>query len=106
MKIYTTYDFVTNQVKNIGNATDSQDAVAYSQILKRFTASIGDGSSTTFSIPHNLSTLNPIIQIRLTSSPYTFLTSGFSAELSDSNTASLTFTSAPASNQYTVIIVG
>ena len=105
-KIYATYDFMTNQVKNIGNATDTQDAVAYGQILKRFTASIGDGSTTTFSITHGLSTLNVIIQIRMTSSPYTFITSGTTISLTDSNTASITFSSAPTSNQYTIIVIG
>ena len=106
MNIYTIYNFMANQVKGIGNATDPQDAVAYNQILKRFTALIGDGDNTTFSISHGLATLNVVVQVRLTASPHTFISSGVTVNLTDANTASISFSTIPTLNQYTIIVIG
>lgn len=72
----------------------------------QFTTQIGNGSSLTFDITHNLNTLNlQSVLVRNTNSPYSIAT-GYTPLILSVNSIRLTFASTPTTNQYTVIITG
>jgi hypothetical protein len=72
----------------------------------QFSTQIGNGSSLSFDLTHNLNTLNlQGILVRNTGSPYSIVT-GYTPLLLSANSIRLTFASAPTTNQYTVIITG
>jgi phage-related tail fiber protein len=72
--------------------------------LAKFSATVGDGSSTTMTVTHNLGSRNVIVQVFLTASPYEEVEVG--VERYDANTVKLYFASAPASGAYTVVVIG
>ena len=72
--------------------------------LAKFSATVGDGSSTTLTVTHNLGSRNVIVQVFLTASPYEEVEVG--VERYDANTVKLYFASAPASGAYTVVVIG
>ena len=69
---------------------------------RKYSTTVGDGSSTSYTITHNLGTLNIHVALRDTS--------GNEVEVDNQATTTsacvLTFASAPASNAYTVTILG
>lgn len=70
----------------------------------RFTQQIGNGSSTTIVIAHNIGRQFVTAQVFETSSPYAQIECDI--ELDSVNATSFTFNVAPSSNEYTVVIVG
>jgi len=72
--------------------------------LVKYSTTIGDGSSTTLTVTHNLGSRNVIVQVFLTASPYDEVEVG--VERYDANTVKLYFASAPASGAYTVVVIG
>lgn len=75
-----------------------------SVVPKKFATNVGDGSSTAITITHNLGTRDVIIQLFLGATPW-------NQELTDitlpsTNTATLTFATAPASNAYRAVVMG
>jgi hypothetical protein len=72
--------------------------------LAKYSATVGDGSSTTLTVTHNLGSRNVIVQVFLTASPYEEVEVG--VERYDANTVKLYFASAPASGAYTVVVIG
>jgi hypothetical protein len=70
---------------------------------KRYAASFGDNSATSFTITHNLGTRDVIVQVYPNASPYdTWLCD---VERTDANTVTLRFTTAPTTNQFRVVIL-
>lgn len=67
-----------------------------------YTEAIGDGSTTAIVVTHNLNSRDLIVVIRETASPYAQVFAG--VELTTVNTATITFTTAPATDEYTVSI--
>lgn len=68
-----------------------------------YTASVGDGTNTIFSISHNLGKSVIVASIREVSSGYYVYPD---IKYVDSNTLQLEFASAPTANQYSLTVVG
>lgn len=73
-------------------------------IASKVTAVIGDGSSTSITVTHNLNTRDLSVTIRESASPYAQVITD--VEFTTVNTITIKFAVAPTSGQYTVVIVG
>jgi hypothetical protein len=71
---------------------------------KPYSTAFGNGSNTSFTINHNLNTRNVLVEVRLTSSPYTRVMVDW--EATDANNITITCASAPSSNELTAIVAG
>lgn len=80
------------------NITSKPSNLAY-----RYTTTIGDGSATSFTITHNLGQFANI-QVYETASPYSQVYADITADSATACTVS--FSTAPTSGQYTVVVVG
>jgi hypothetical protein len=72
-------------------------------VARKYATTIGDGSTLTYTITHNLGTLDVLVSIRLISTGEQVITDNLAVSL---NTVSVSFASAPASNTYRVIVLG
>lgn len=70
----------------------------------KYTAAVGDGTTTVFTITHNLGSRDVVVSIRETASPYAQVYTD--VEMTTENTITLRFAEAPSNNQYTVTVVG
>lgn len=75
----------------------------YASRIKKFAATIGDGSATAYTVTHNLNTLDVEINV--------YRSTGGADVIVDTartgvNTVQVTFASAPASGAYRVVVVG
>ena len=68
---------------------------------KNFAGDVGNGSATSYAITHSLETLDVIVQVYEKSSGATVFTD---VERTDTDTVTLIFASAPASNAYRVLV--
>ena len=68
---------------------------------KNHAEDVGDGSATSYAITHSLETLDVIVQVYEKSSGATVFTD---VERTDTDTVTLIFASAPASNAYRVLV--
>lgn len=68
---------------------------------KNFAGDVGNGSATSYAITHSLGTLDVIVQVYEKSSGATVFTD---VERTNTNTVTLIFASAPASNAYRVLV--
>ena len=75
-----------------------------SQIANKVTATIGDGTNTSYVITHNLNTRDVTVNIRDTASPYELIFT--TVEATTENTITVRFATAPTSNKYAVTILG
>jgi hypothetical protein len=73
-------------------------------VALRYTATIGNGSSTTLTVTHNIGRQFVTAQVFETASPYAQVECDI--ECDSTTQASFTFNTAPTSNQYTVVITG
>jgi hypothetical protein len=82
-------------------AVDTADSNG--RVTRRYATSIGDTSATSFTITHNLNSLDVIVQVYTNSDG-----SEVMADISRTgvNTVSVAVASAPTSNQYRVVVVG
>lgn len=83
----------------------SADAVAVdtSVVSRHVSASIGDGSSTSIAVTHNLGTKDVDVTLRRVADDVAVFTDWVST---DTNTVTLTFPAAPTTNQYRATVSG
>jgi hypothetical protein len=72
--------------------------------VRKYAAAFGDGSSTAYTITHNLGTQDVTVGIYSATTPYTEVEADVAH--SNTNTCTLTFAVAPTSNQYRVVCHG
>lgn len=70
--------------------------------LKSYAADVGDGSSTTITVTHNLGTRDVQVAVREASSPYAY--GDPTVKAATTNTVTLEFATAPSSGQYRCIV--
>lgn len=85
--------FVTDTEKSTWNAKP-----------KKYAANVGDGTSTTITVTHNLGTTDITISIIETASPYNAVITDW--QRVDANSIKLLFGAAPTSGQYRVVVIG
>lgn len=72
--------------------------------VRKYSSDLGDGSATSYTITHNLSTKDITVQIFENGSPYAQVEAD--VKHTTSNTVTVEFSAAPTSNQYRVVVVG
>ena len=78
-------------------------AVDTSVVARKYSANVGNGSSTSIAITHSLGTKDVVVSLRLNADDSMVITDWVAT---DTNTVTLTFASAPASNAYRVTVIG
>lgn len=73
-------------------------------VARKFSVSIGDGSTLAYVVTHNLGTQDVVIFVRAVASPFAQVECDVAA--TSTTTATITFASAPASNAYRVTVLG
>ena len=71
-------------------------------LSSKYTATIGDGSSTTYTVTHNLNDANITVVIKEVSSGYLVFPD---IQQTSNNAISVQFTTAPTTNQYSVLVI-
>ena len=72
--------------------------------MTRYATSVGDTSTTSFTVTHSLNTRDVIVQVREVASPYAVVIADVAATTAD--TVTVAFATAPSSNQYRVTVIG
>ena len=83
--------------------TGTQFAIDLTVVARKFATNVGDGTSTTVTVAHNLGTLDVNAQLYLVSTGETVETD---TVRSTTNAVAFSFPSAPASGAYRAVIVG
>lgn len=85
-----------------GNTISQDTANGYGS--KVYSSTIGDGSSTAIVVTHNLGTRKILSSLFTTASPYDEVIA--TVEHTSTTTATIRFTVAPASAEYTIVLIG
>ncbi len=95
---------VISAVANTGIVvTGSGIAIDSSLVARKFSANVGDGSAALIAIAHNLGTKDVVVTLREVATDAGVLTDWTAT---DTNTVTLSFAVAPASNAYRVTVAG
>lgn len=94
------------KVTELGPGTSGTDAVNVNQLTasgpQGHAQTIGDGTNTTFTVTHNLNTFDVITAVyEVATGTYVFT----DARIATVNTVEVAFGSAPATNQYRVLVL-
>jgi hypothetical protein len=76
---------------------------SWSGRIKKFAVSIGDGSATSYTVTHNLASLDVVVTVFQNSTGEEVITDVTHAT---TNTLTVVFATAPASNAYRVVVIG
>lgn len=79
-------------------------AVDTAVVVRKYAASVGDGSATSYTITHNLGTKDVVVSVYDNSSPYAEVVCD--VQHTSTTTITLLFSVAPTSNQYRVVVNG
>lgn len=100
---------VENDVELLWNETSdlwtlTNDGTNYHSIARKFVSNIGNGTSTSYTVTHNLGTKDVTVQIFENNEVY----SQVEADVEHTSTSAITvkFAEAPSANEYRVVIVG
>jgi phage-related tail fiber protein len=85
-------------------ASDAAGAKTNLGFITRYAASVGDGSTTSFTVTHNLGTRDVVVQIRENAGSYEYVNADVAA--TTDNTLTVAFAVAPTTNAYRVIVTG
>lgn len=85
---------------NLGASASSGSAT----LPQKVAFDVGDGSATAFVLTHSLNTRDVTVQVAQKSSPYTVVLAD--VDLTTVNTVTVTFATAPTSNQYRAVVIG
>ena len=97
--------FVVNPVASGGIlASSSGVQVDTTVVTRKYAVTIGDGSSTSYTVTHNLNTLDVQARVYQTASPY----GDVEVDINHTSTTTVTvvFATAPASGAYRVVVMG
>lgn len=99
----------TGNVLDVGSGTGitvGTDSIAIDPAVvpRKYTQTIGDGTTTTITVTHNLNSLAPMWTCALVASPFTDVIPTVAHPTA--NTSTFTFATAPTANQYRVNLVG
>jgi hypothetical protein len=75
----------------------------YAARVKKFSVAIGDGSATTYTVTHNLNSLDVVINVYRVTGGGTVIVD---TDRTSANAAQITFASAPATGAYRVVVIG
>lgn len=87
-----------------GLAADATGAYADATIPRKYAATVGDGSSTSITVTHNLGTQDVHVSLRAVASPYDIQYA--TVQCTTINTITLLFASAPAANSLRCTVIG
>jgi hypothetical protein len=79
-------------------------AINTSVVARKYSTTIGDGSTTSFTITHSLSTQDIVVSVRQVGSPYSVVECDVAA--ASTSTCTIAFATAPSSSQYRVTVLG
>lgn len=85
-------------------ATDADGARRNLGATGKYSKTLGDGLSTTYTIKHQLNTQDVVVMVREAESPFAAVDAQIN--MMDENSVILTFPSVPAVNQYRVTVIG
>jgi hypothetical protein len=77
-------------------------AIDSTVVVSKYAASVGDGSSTSYTVTHNLNTRDVIVTVYDNSAPYAEVITDVAH--TTVNTVTIAFSVAPTSNQYRVVV--
>lgn len=83
--------------------TGTTFAVDFTSVARHVASNVGDGSSTSYTVSHNLGTLDVLVQVVLNSTGETV---EVDVARPTTNAVTIVFAAAPASNAYRAVIVG
>lgn len=84
--------------------TGSTLSIDTAVVARKYTTTVGDGSTTNIVVTHNLNTRDVLVSLRLTASAYGNALVEW--EATTVNTITLKFAAAPATNEWTAVVVG
>lgn len=84
-------------------ATTAGGAKTNLGFMTRYVTSIGNGAATSYTVTHTLGTLDVIVQVYLVSTGEEILTDVTRATI---DTVTVSFSAAPTTNQYRVVVIG
>ena len=87
-----------------GAATTNQVAINTDVVVRKYAAAIGDGTSTSITVTHNLNTRDVTVGVYSATSTYDEVSCD--VQHTTANTVTLLFSVAPTSNQYRVVVHG
>lgn len=94
----------THSNKGVLDGITANNVTDWNSKTNVYTTTIGDGSTTSFTITHNLGTRNVVVSIYETATPYEEVIAD--VYKTTVNTITIQTAKAPTSGQYTVVVIG
>jgi hypothetical protein len=91
-------------VAGVGIVVGTDIKIDTTLVPRKFSASVGDGSATSYAIVHSLNTRDVHVELYNSSAPYDTVYA--EVQRTDANTVTVLFGTAPTSGQYRCVVVG